>query len=105
MKVIYKIIVMVLLILTSSILPTNITAEQLTVEQIKDGVKKGTITDFTYELFGAKGDGITNDFNSIKSAHDCANDLYLEGYPITVKATKGKTYYITFITLLKLSDI
>lgn len=43
----------------------------------------------TYERFGAKGDGKTDDFAAIKAAHDHAN---LSGQ--TVKAKNGATYYI-----------
>jgi len=44
----------------------------------------------TYEQFGAVGDGKTNDFFAIKAAHDHANENGL-----SVKATAGKTYYIS----------
>ena len=44
----------------------------------------------TYEEFGAVGDGKTNDFPSIYAAHNYANDNGL-----AVKATAGKTYYIS----------
>ena len=43
----------------------------------------------TYEEFGAKGDGVTEDFAAIKAAHDYANE---HGLP--VKAKDGATYYI-----------
>ena len=43
----------------------------------------------TYEQFGAKGDGVTDDFPAIMATHAAANEKGL-----TVKATKGKTYYI-----------
>ena len=43
----------------------------------------------TYEEFGAVGDGVTEDFEAIKKAHDYANK---EGIP--VKAREGATYYI-----------
>ena len=43
----------------------------------------------TYEQFGAKGDGVTNDFPAIMATHEAANE---KGLP--VKATDGKTYYI-----------
>ena len=42
-----------------------------------------------YKDFGAKGDGITDDFFAIKAAHDFAN---ISGQ--TVKANSGKTYRI-----------
>ena len=43
----------------------------------------------TYERFGAKGDGVTDDFPSIVAAHREANE---RGLP--VKARDGATYYI-----------
>ncbi|MBO4340331.1 MAG: hypothetical protein J5835_02740 [Bacteroidales bacterium] len=43
----------------------------------------------TYEQFGAKGDGVTDDFPAIIATHAAANK---KGLP--VKATDGKTYYI-----------
>ena len=42
-----------------------------------------------YEEFGAKGDGVTDDFAAIIACHDVANK---SGLP--VKATDGATYYI-----------
>ena len=44
----------------------------------------------TYEEFGAKGDGVTDDMPAIVAAHAAANS---QGLP--VKATDGKTYYIS----------
>ena len=43
----------------------------------------------TYEKYGAKGDGITDDMPAIVAAHAAANE---KGLP--VKAKDGKTYYI-----------
>ena len=43
----------------------------------------------TYEQFGAKGDGIADDFPAIMATHAAANE---KGLP--VKAADGKTYYI-----------
>lgn len=42
-----------------------------------------------YEMFGAAGDGVTDDQESIARAHDVANE---KGLP--VKVNSGKTYYI-----------
>lgn len=62
----------------------------LELEKVKTGEKK-----LTYEMFGAKGDGVTNDYLAIKQTHDWANKLYVdEGTMITVHGTKGKTYYL-----------
>ena len=43
----------------------------------------------TYEQFGAKGDGVSDDFPAIIATHAAANEMELP-----VKATNGKTYYI-----------
>ena len=43
----------------------------------------------TYEMFGAKGDGKTDDFASMRAAHEYANENGLE-----VHATAGREYYI-----------
>ena len=48
----------------------------------------------TYECFGAKGDGVTNDYDAILRTHDFANSEFLKGYRLTVYATPGKTYYM-----------
>ena len=44
----------------------------------------------TYKQFGAKGDGVTNDYDAIVKTHEEANKL---GLP--VKADPGATYYIS----------
>lgn len=44
----------------------------------------------TYEKYGAKGDGVTDDMPAIVAAHAAANT---KGLP--VRATDGKTYYIS----------
>ena len=50
----------------------------------------------TYECFGAKGNGSTDDFNAIKNAHNFANKEYTEkGIFLTVYGTAGATYKIT----------
>ncbi len=55
-----------------------------------DGVMyKQDISCITYEDFGAKGDGKTNDFQAIWETHNFAN---LAG--LTVKATSGKKYLL-----------
>ena len=43
----------------------------------------------TYEKYGAKGDGVTDDLDAIVAAHEAAN---AKGLP--VKAKDGATYYI-----------
>lgn len=43
----------------------------------------------TYEKYGAKGDGVTDDMPAIVAAHAAANE---KGLPVKAKA--GKTYYI-----------
>lgn len=49
----------------------------------------GSAKYLTYEQFGAKGDGVTDDFPAIIATHAAANE---KGLP--VKAAAGKTYYI-----------
>ncbi len=44
----------------------------------------------TYKQFGAKGDGVTNDYDAIVKTHEEANKL---GLP--VKADPGATYYVS----------
>ena len=46
----------------------------------------------TYEEFGAVGDGVHDDWEAIRDAHNYANERRKEGY--AVKATEGKTYLI-----------
>ena len=46
----------------------------------------------TYEDYGAKGDGKTDDITAIRNAHNVAN---IGGQ--TVVGTKGKTYYVTTV--------
>ena len=43
----------------------------------------------SHEEFGAKGDGVSDDFFAIKAAHEYANE---QGFP--VKACDTPTYYI-----------
>lgn len=43
----------------------------------------------TYEMFGAKGDGVTDDYDAIVLAHEAANERNLP-----VKARAGANYYI-----------
>ena len=53
-------------------------------------------TKLTYECFGAKGDGKTDDALAIKRTHEFANNEYAsKGLYITVYGTKGKTYYMS----------
>ena len=55
---------------------------------------KGRTEKITYEMFGAVGDGKTNDIDSIRKAHDFANELYVTtGEMYSVYASK-KTYYL-----------
>jgi len=53
------------------------------------GITASTIPPVYYSQFGAKGDGMTDDFNAIIRTHDAAN---IRG--ARVMADPGKTYYI-----------
>lgn len=50
----------------------------------------------TYEMFGAKGDGVSDDYDAIVLAHEAANEQNLP-----VKAKKGATYYIGHMGFFK----
>ena len=74
------------------------TYDKVLFDKIINGEKR-----ITYECFGAKGDGTKNDYNAIKSAHEFANNVYLDSQVmngngkhvlLTVYGTKGSTYYI-----------
>lgn len=67
---------------------TNDGAERAST--LADRLRSITSSDYlTYEQFGAKGDGVTDDFPAIIATHEAANRKGLK-----VKATDGKTYYI-----------
>ena len=60
--------------------------------ELSDFVSKEiNISVITYEDYGAKGDGKTDDIEAIRAAHNEANKGGQK-----VLGTKGKTYYITF---------
>lgn len=50
-------------------------------------------TSISYDQFGAKGDGATDDYSAIRAAHIFAND-----HNLTVTANQLKTYYVKNIT-------
>lgn len=58
-------------------------------------IVNGTLP-LTYELFGAVGDGVTNDYEAIYNTHKFANDLLIErGVRITVMGGNNKAYYVS----------
>jgi len=86
------IMVILLLGILFSIFPNTAVAEEESIDEqsIIDGTQK-----LTYELMGAKGDGITNDFLAIKETHVLANRLYIEsGKMVTVYGLPDSTYYV-----------
>ncbi len=87
-------------LLFCTLFPVSLHAESLVPysseweEQLTQDLLNGE-AEITYDLFGAKGDGITNDFEAIKRAHDFANNFLLEQKrPVTVYADPDKTYCI-----------
>ncbi len=68
----------------------NFTGKQGEIK-LGDFTGETNISVITYEDFGAKGDGKTDDIDAIRQAHNMAN----KGGQ-TVIGTKGKTYYVTF---------
>ena len=62
----------------------EVSIKPIKVKDVKSGKQK-----ITYELFGAKGDGKTNDYEAIDQAHRCG-----EALGTTVYGTSNKTYYI-----------
>lgn len=70
--------------LTSLLLPN-----QSKVRISPEDVYTRDVRNIYYEDFGAKGDGVTNDFEAIKACHDHANE-----YGYTANAKGGSTYYI-----------
>ena len=57
--------------------------------------RANVMEEIIYESFGAVGDGVTDDVEAIRAAHDYANILYREtGVFPTVYGTPGATYYI-----------
>ncbi len=74
----------------ASFVTAKITSPDISGEVNFNGdVYKQDISFVTYEEFGAKGDGKTNDFPAIDAAHREANQ-----YGQTVKAKDSATYYI-----------
>ncbi len=71
---------------TSVIMPKN----KKNVTLSTGTVKEVDVRNVSYEIFGAKGDGETNDFAALNSCHEYANT-----YGHTVNAKNGHTYRIT----------
>ena len=77
---------------SEDILPVKTFEEES--EELKNSILDGSLK-LTYELMGAKGDGVSNDFEAIKKTHDYANKLYLEtGNMVTVYGIYSSSYYI-----------
>ncbi len=76
-------------IVLASVMIFNFTALIGCADKSKDPDDEKFINAVSYSDFGAVGDGVTDDFDALKSAHAYANE---NGLP--VKAEKGKKYYI-----------
>jgi len=86
-------IILILIIAFFNITPESMTA-QIPSPDIEDKIRNGEIK-LTYELFGAIGDGVTNDAEAIRITHEFANGLCrMENLCLTVYGTSGVTYYI-----------
>lgn len=72
---------------------TNLELERLNARIDNIEVPVAETIYVTYEQFGAIGDGVADDYEAIKLAHDYANE---NKYP--VKADGSKTYYISNVT-------
>ncbi len=71
-------------------LKTNILNNKKATFTIGSGtIETKDLRNVYYSQFGAKGDGVTDDFAAIKACHDFANE-----WGHTVNADAGKTYYI-----------
>ncbi len=89
MKKIISLMLLAALLLSASPLTAK-AGEAIDEQAIIDGTQK-----LTYELMGASGDGVTNDFLAIKQTHELANRLYIEsGKMVTVYGSPESTYYI-----------
>ncbi|MCL2382953.1 MAG: hypothetical protein FWC79_02030 [Oscillospiraceae bacterium] len=70
------------------------TAVPLPYYEVQNEIRNGEIQ-LTYELFGAVGDGQTNDAEAIRRAHEFANnELRSNNNLLTVYGTPGMIYYI-----------
>ena len=76
-RYIFYVIFLFFIILFLVINTSNSYAVTVLSDAEKQAILDGTL-DITYDLFGAKGDGNSNDYKAIKAAHDYANDLYVK---------------------------
>ena len=68
---------------------------KLEKEELENRILSGEKIKVTYEMFGASGDGIKDDYDAIREAHNFVNRLYVNhGVLLTVHAVKGHTYYL-----------
>lgn len=96
-KYIFSFVFVFLLFLFLVINMSNSYAVTVLTDDEKQAIFDGTL-DITYDLFGAKGDGNSNDYKAIKAAHDYANDLYVRTgimrtvYSCSLADCSGKRY-------------
>lgn len=85
--------------------PTASAAETYTISAENEAEVLAGNIQLTYSLFGAKGDGVSNDYEAVKAAHEWANRHYTDtldaGEPdmITVYGDPGYKYYLSFVTV------
>jgi len=69
--------------------------EEDILSHYEDKMNEWTGPFITYEEFGAVGNGVTNDAEAIRAAHQKANELYVdEDIKAIVQGRSGATYYI-----------
>lgn len=93
MRKIYKVFIIAIFMLIVFTLKNCTYATSISQENYEK-IINGEI-ELTYGLFGAKGDGKTNDFEAIRATHEFANEIYSsKNINLTVYGESSKTYYM-----------